>query len=142
MLKLEYKMVQLIRLASSTSRNATLTSFPADLTINIQNNITISKNASVALKGLSFSTNDANLIQIPANVRIGISGQNDQALVKYGTLEQGKFNVSQLPSVIFNALLSAMDFEQKVLNNALTPGMTRGFEILPNIDTLTKYQEL
>jgi len=132
-------MVQLIRLASATNRGGTgNTSFPADFTVNIQNNITITKNASVALKGTSFSTNDANLIQVPANVRIGISGQNSSAGLSYGTLEQGKFDISQLPSVVFNSILSAMDFKQLVLNNALTSDMVRGFEILPNIDLITK----
>jgi hypothetical protein len=131
-------MVQLIRLASATNRGGSgNTSFPADFTVNIQNNITITKNASVALKGTSFSTNDANLIQVPANVKIGISGQIN-TVASFGTLEQGKFSVSQFPSVIFNAILSAMDFKQKVLNNAITPDSVRGFEIMPNIDLLTK----
>lgn len=137
-------MVQLIRLASATNRGASsslnITSAPADFTVNIQNNITITKNASVALKGLTFSTNDGSYIQVPQGLTVGISGNGDTktAIYQNASFTSGKYSVSALVQALFGSFLNAYDFQQLVLQSALSTSNTRGFEIIPSIDNDNK----
>lgn len=140
-------MVQLIRLAVATARgqNSALntTSYPADFTVNIQNNITVSKNASVALKGLTFSTNDGVYIQTPIGLNVGVSSQlgtTQNVTYKYGAFPAGKILLRDVNATLFNALLGALDFNQLDTQTYVvgTVGakqrLTRGFYLEPSLD--------